>query len=178
MQVDDTDTKKDLHRQRTTSSSTELTVEQLQESVARILQVSFTKSTPTRVFLPQTAENLKETPHLTIRDLTSTAIMEVLSLVKKGLNPFKDITPVNQDMSDTFSLHSGSVSPVQSSPSTSDMQCPVPALVMKEKLENESPINLAMNFLMESYNRVAQEERNHPKRLVSVEGMGICLSVK
>ncbi|XP_066259795.1 ubiquitin conjugation factor E4 B [Euwallacea similis] len=165
MEVDDSDLqKKDIHRHRTTSSSTELSVEQLQESVARILQASFTKSSPSRVFLPQTAEYLKENPHITIRDLTSTAIMEMLSVIGKGDNPFRNITPPSQDITDTYSLHSGSVSPVQSSPSTSDMQCPVPVLVMKEKLDDECPINLATSFLMESYNRVAQEERNHPKR--------------
>lgn len=85
-------------------------------------------------------------------------------MIKKGNDPFANITPVNQDITDTYSVHSGSVSPVQSSPSSSEMQCPVPALIMREKIENETPIKLAINFLMDSYNRVAQEERNHPKR--------------
>lgn len=163
MEVDESDMhKKDLHRHRTTSS-TELTVEQLQESVARVLQCSFTKSTPSRLFLPQTAEYVKENPTLSIRDQTSSALMEILSLIGRGGDPFKNITPANQDISDTYSVHSGSVSPAQSSPSTSDMQCPVPALIMREGAV-ESPITIGINYLMESYNRVAQEERNHPKK--------------
>ncbi|XP_048520078.1 ubiquitin conjugation factor E4 B isoform X3 [Dendroctonus ponderosae] len=165
MEVDESDLlKKDVHRQRTSSSSTELNVEQLQETIARILLVSFTRTSTTRVFLPLSAELVKETPQLSIRDLTSTAIMEILSMIKKGNDPFASITPLNQDITDTYSLHSGSVSPVQSSPSSSEMQCPVPALIMREKIENETPIKLAIDFLMDSYNRVAQEERNHPKR--------------
>lgn len=101
---------------------------------------------------------------MSIRNLTSNCIMEILNLIKRGNNPFKDVTPQNQDVADMYSLHSGSVSPVQSSPTTSDMQCPVPALIMKEKVDDESPITLAINFLTESYTRVYQEERNHPKR--------------
>ncbi|KAF7278364.1 hypothetical protein GWI33_008496 [Rhynchophorus ferrugineus] len=163
MEVDESDLqKKDIHRNRSTSS-TELTVEQLQKTVARILQSSYTNSTPSQLFLPQTAEYLKDNPHLPIRDQTSSAIMEILNLIARGNNPFKNITPSHQDISDTYSVHSGSVSPIQSSPSTSDMQCPVPALIMREGAV-ESPITLAINFLMDSYNRVAQEERNHPKK--------------
>ncbi|XP_050295346.1 ubiquitin conjugation factor E4 B isoform X2 [Anthonomus grandis grandis] len=168
MEVDEVDEselqKKDVHRQRTTSSSTELSIEQLQQSVGRILQCSFTKTNTSKVFLPQTAEVVKENPNLTIKDLISTAILEVLRMIGRGSNPFKNLVPQNQDAADTFSLHSGSVSPVQSSPSTSDMQCPVPALIMKEKVEDATPVALAISFLTESYNRVAQEERNHPKR--------------
>lgn len=165
MEVDDSEMlKKDIHRQRTTSSSTELTVEQLQETLARILLSSFTKPSPSRLFLPQTAEHLKENPHLSIRDLTSCAVMEILDLIAKGGNPFKNIVVQNHDITDTYSLHSGSVSPAQSSPSTSDMQCPIPALIMKDTGSDETPITVAISFLMESYNRVAQEERNHPKR--------------
>ncbi|CAH1129076.1 unnamed protein product [Ceutorhynchus assimilis] len=165
MEVDESDLfKKDIHRQRTTSSSTELTVEQLQNTVARILQSSFTENSSSGVFLPQTAELIKETPHASIRDITSTAIMEILTIIQKDNNSFKNITSQNPDITDTYSLHSGSVSPIQSSPSTSDTQCPVPALIMKEKIDDRSPMTLAIKFLMESYNRVAQEERNFPKK--------------
>ncbi|KAL1494534.1 hypothetical protein ABEB36_010117 [Hypothenemus hampei] len=167
MEVDESDLQKrgEIHRQRTTSSSHEITLEQLQETVARIFLVSFTKPSQARVYLPQAAELLKEVPQTTIRDLTSTAIMEIFSLITQGNNPFKNITFPSQDIVDTYSVHSGSVSPVQSSPSTSEILCPVPSLIMnKDNNEDETPANWAVSFLMDSYNRVAQEERNHPKR--------------
>ncbi|KAJ8932414.1 hypothetical protein NQ314_014671 [Rhamnusium bicolor] len=167
IKVDETDIqKKDIQRQRTTSSSTELSEEQLQSSVARVLHSTFKQPSECRLYLTETAEQLKQN-HMSIRDLTSNAIMEVLSLIAKGNNPFKNLQQANTDMCDTASVGSFSTSPTQNfSPSPSPVgACPIPLLTMKNTEENnETPLTLAINFLMESYNRVSVEERNHPKK--------------
>ncbi|CAH0564355.1 unnamed protein product [Brassicogethes aeneus] len=163
MEVDESDTlKKDAQRQRTTSSSTEMTEEQLQAAVARILHSTFKDSASTsRLYLPETARSLRENPSITLKELTSTAIMEVLAQIALGGDPFKNLKPQDPEVSSSFSA-----SPTFNSPSPSPVgACPIPLLTMKpteSKLENSG--ELALNFLMDCYNRVSLEERNHPKR--------------
>lgn len=69
-------------------------------------------------------------------------------------------------MCDVSSLGSNSASPQNLSPSPSPVgTCPIPVLTMKNpELTTQQPLVLAINFLMDSYNRVGLEERNQPKR--------------
>lgn len=167
VKVDESDTqKKDVQRQRTSSSSTELTEEQLQSTVARVLHSTFKQPSERHLYLPETAEQLKLNPHMSIRDMTSNAIMEVLAQIANGADPFKNLNS-NMDTCETTSVGSFSASPTQNlSPSPSPVgSCPIPLLTMKvTKENNETPLTLALNFLMDSYNRVSVEERNHPKK--------------
>ncbi|KAJ8974715.1 hypothetical protein NQ317_000381 [Molorchus minor] len=112
MEVDEPDTqKKDIQRQRTTSSSTEMTEEQLQSAIARVLHSTFKQPSETRLFLPETTEQLKRDPNMTMRDLTSYAIMEILALIAKGNDPFKNLKQTNPDICDTASVGSFPVAP-------------------------------------------------------------------
>lgn len=70
----------------------------------------------------------------------------------------------NQEMNDTSSVSSFSVSPTNLSPSPSPVSsCPVPVLLTKYT-DGDTPQKLALNYLMDCYARVAAEERNHPKK--------------
>ncbi|KAG5868688.1 hypothetical protein JTB14_031634 [Gonioctena quinquepunctata] len=158
--------KKDLQRQRTTSCSKELTKEQLRSSVARVLHSTFKEPSETRLYLPETTAQLEENSDMSLRDVISSAIMEILSLIVNGGNPFKDLVQTSSDIYETASVGSFSASPQNISPSPSPAgSCPIPLLTMKTIEEtNQSPATIAMNFLMDTYNRVGVEERNHPKR--------------
>lgn len=83
-----------------------------------------------------------------------------------GGNPFKNLTNPNLDLCDVCSLGSNSASPQNLSPSPSPVgTCPIPLLTMKNpEITTQEPIVLAINFLMDSYNRVSVEERNQPKK--------------
>ncbi|KAJ8943288.1 hypothetical protein NQ318_017306 [Aromia moschata] len=168
MEVDEADVqKKDVQRQRTTSSSTEMTEEQLHATVARVLRSTFKQPADGRLYLPETAEQLRRDPHATARDVASSAIMEVLARIAGGGDPFKDLNQQPADACDTSSVGSFSASPTQTfSPSPSPVgACPIPLLTMRGAEDTkDTPLILAANFLMDSYNRVSVEERNHPKK--------------
>ncbi|CAG9813429.1 unnamed protein product [Phaedon cochleariae] len=164
MEVDESDVqKKDIQKQKAASPSAELSVERLQNTVARVLQCSFKEESETRLYLPEIAVHLKAHPQTSMRDLMSNAVMEILFVLVKGENPFKVLAHYNSEMCDTSSTGSFSASPQNLSPSPG--ACPIPLLTMKSTEDaNQSPMKLALNFLMDSYNRVSVEERNHPKR--------------
>lgn len=82
-----------------------------------------------------------------------------------GGNPFKNLTNSNLEIYDVGSLDSNSASPQNLSPSPSPVgTCPIPLLTMKNAETTQEPLVVAINFLMDSYNRVSIEERNEPKK--------------
>lgn len=166
LQVEESDNRKDTPRQRTLSSSTEVTEEQLHATVTRVLQCTF-KEPPSEKYLhlPQTAESFKRNPALSIPDLVSQSLIEVLFEISNGSNPFASLLQSTRDTCDASSPSSFSASPTQNlSPSPSPANpCPVPAPSSKF-VDGDSAQNLALNYLMDCYSRVSVEERNHPKR--------------
>ncbi|KAI4456816.1 ubiquitination factor e4 [Holotrichia oblita] len=165
MEVEEVEPRKEVTRHRTTSS-TEISEEQLHASISRVLLCSFNQHNENFVFLPQVADMLKNTGCST-SDVISQCLMEALFEVSTGSNPFKELTQ-NPEQTDNISLSSFSVSPTQNlSPSPSPIgSCPVPLLPMKTNEANLdfSPQIVAINYLMDCYSRVAVEERNHPKK--------------
>lgn len=163
MEVDEQEPhKKEMTRQRT-FSATEMSEEQLHASIFRVLLCTFKEPSDNFVHLPETAKSLKENPSLSTTDLISQSLMEVLCMISIGNNPFQHLSQSGDN--DNLSLNSFSISPTQNlSPSPSPvLSCPVPLLPFKS-VENDSNQLIAMNYLMDSYNRVSTEERNHPKR--------------
>lgn len=162
MEVDEQElTKKEMSRQRT-FSATEMSEEQLHASIFRVLMCNFKEPSENFVYLPETAKSFKENPFTSLTDLISQSLMEVLCMISIGNNPFQHLLPPEND---NHSLNSFSISPTQNlSPSPSPvLNCPVPLLPFKNA-ENDSNQIIAMNYLMESYNRVSSEERIHPKK--------------
>ncbi|KRT81780.1 hypothetical protein AMK59_5523 [Oryctes borbonicus] len=165
MEVEEVEPRREITRNRTTSS-TEISEEQLHASISRVLLCSFTQPNENFVFLAQVADGLKHTGS-SISDIISQCLMEALVQIATGRNPFKDLVQT-PEQTDNISLSSFSVSPTQNlSPSPSPIgSCPVPLLPMKISGTNNelSPQIIALNYLMDCYSRVAIEERNHPKK--------------
>ncbi|XP_018324068.1 ubiquitin conjugation factor E4 B isoform X2 [Agrilus planipennis] len=164
MEVEEGDVKREICRQRTTSSSVEMSEEQIHSTLSRLLSCTFKESSETFTHLPETADLFKEVPNISVTALTSNSIMEMLQQIASGVNPFK-----KTDLQDDSScLNSLSVSPTQNlSPASSPvLNCPIPFLSFKSnELNNEIPsLKLALHYLMISYAKVGVEERNNPKR--------------
>lgn len=151
-----------MTRQRT-FSSTEITEDQIHTSIFRVLLCNFKEQNDSQVFLPETAESFKQFPATSTTDLISQCLMEMIIMISNEPNPFKNL---NQNFDgDNLSMNSFSVSPTQNlSPSPSPVSgCPVPLLPFKSQ-QFDSPSVVAINYLLESYNRVSSEERVHPKK--------------
>lgn len=58
--------------------------EQLQSTVGRVLHSTIKEPSESRLYLRETSSHLRQHPHMSIKDLTSNAIMEVLVMIKKG----------------------------------------------------------------------------------------------
>lgn len=129
-------------------------------AIERVLCVNWKESADHSIYLPETAESLKETPTILPDDLVSQSIMEVLSQVASGKNPTKNLT---QDTGENNSLNS---SPTQNlSPVVSPVgNAPVSNTPATVTTTTQTPQNIALIYLTDSYSRVAVEERNHPKK--------------
>ncbi|GLV34489.1 Ubiquitination factor E4B [Carabus blaptoides fortunei] len=168
MEVEESEARRDVTRHRTSSSSTEITEEQVHSAICRVLCVSWKDQSEHYIDLPETAETLREIAVIPSEDLISQSIMEVLAQIAAGQNPLKNLTQTT-DPGDNTSLNSVSISPTQNlSPLISPVgSCPVPLLPMSTTPVDsnvQTPQILALIYLTDSYSRVAVEERNHPKK--------------
>lgn len=93
-----------------------------------------------------------------VTDIINQAIMEVLYMFSRGEDPLKEITSeISSDREDSpNSQASPLLSPVMTVPSYQLSTLPLPA--GSKSLQPKSLI-----YLLDSYSRVAIEERNHPK---------------
>lgn len=172
--MEESDPRKELARQRTSSSSTEITEEQLHTAIFRVLGASWKKESSHQetafIYLPETAENFLEQQQNTtstntscLQDLISQALMEILLQIANGLTPKRCIAAFEQ--SDNISL--SSTSPTQS-PLTSPIDlCPTPNFTPpnnNEQSQNQTTQAVAIYYLTDCYGRVSVEERNHPKK--------------
>ncbi|KAL5014805.1 hypothetical protein ScPMuIL_009075 [Solemya velum] len=160
MEVDDGEARQDSKRKRDVSIGSEASEDHLTTTLARIFQVSWKQSVPEVLYLPDLADALEEDP-LDYKDLTNQIVMEVImQIIDNSENPL-------------LSLHSCSASGVssmktmESSPrSVSPMGQPVlPKRVFSSRLKPENCKETSVvDFLLDSYERVALEERIAPKR--------------
>ncbi|OXU26331.1 hypothetical protein TSAR_003121 [Trichomalopsis sarcophagae] len=182
MEVEDSDRKDVTPRSRTTSSSTaDVTLEQVYAVISRVLQVSWRKSTEGTIYLPETAEIISTYNCLDLQDLSSQAIMEVLFKIANGEDPLKDIA-VDMSLecqdSPTSQACSPMLSPVQTNTptpiatattaatTTTTTSVPTnPSSSTSAPSPNESMTQCkSLIYLLDCYARIAIEERNHPKR--------------
>lgn len=137
-----------------------MTEEQIHGCVMRILLCSFKKPSENLIFLPTTADSWKQTINVDYADLINQCLMEILMEISSGSNPFQHLT-TNQN-NECDSLNNFSISPTHTlSPSPSPGGGPITLLFNSN---DTRPQHLALSYLMDSYSRVAIEERNHPKR--------------
>ncbi|XP_058788728.1 ubiquitin conjugation factor E4 B [Phymastichus coffea] len=177
MEVEDSDRKDVTPRSRRASSSTgEITLEQVHAAVSRILCVSWKETSEGTIYLPETAKHVasrcSEGEVVDTADLSSQAIMEVLCKFAQGEDPLKDIA-VDASLDCRDSPNSQSASPLQSpmmmtasssTPSTSHDRERTSEKQQQQQRNEDLPQSKNLLYLFDSYSRVGVEERNHPKR--------------
>ncbi|XP_043267135.1 ubiquitin conjugation factor E4 B [Venturia canescens] len=159
MEVEETDRKDPAPRSRTTSSSTEITVEQIHTVISRVLCVAWKEPNEGGIFLSQTSSTVEAHKIDDYMDIASQALMEVMYMFARGEDPMREIvvsTPSDREDSPN-SQASPLLSPVATLPSYPVSTLPLPS---GSKLSQPK----SFLYLLDCYTRVAVEERNHPKR--------------
>lgn len=120
--------------------------------------VSWKESLEGTILLPEMAAYALIHKLTDVTDIINQAIMEVLYMFSRGEDPLKEITSeMSSDREDSpNSQASPLLSPVMTVPSYQLSTLPLPA--GSKSLQPKSLI-----YLLDSYSRVAIEERNHPK---------------
>ena len=119
-----------------------------------MLCVSWKESTEGFIFLPETAKSVQAKKQIDASDIINEALVEVLYMFSRGEDPLKEITmDVSLDLEESPNSQTSPLSPIMTLPT-----CPLP-LITSDKSQPKS-----LTYLMDSYTRIAIEERNHPKR--------------
>ncbi|CAB3230739.1 unnamed protein product [Arctia plantaginis] len=167
MEVDDSDTQaspaRKIHRSRTVSC-TELTEEQLRSIVAKILQVSWSEDSAGGIFVPSVAASLLDNPKLSLDDLASQALMDVITQIAEGSDPLNQkliaITETTKRLTEDVDemLTSGQVAP-EADADKSD--CPTPSLPLPKTIPTQG---LAVSYIVRFYTNINTYERDHSKK--------------
>ncbi|KZC14831.1 Ubiquitin conjugation factor E4 B [Dufourea novaeangliae] len=152
MEVEESDRKDTKSRSRTTSSSTEGTIEQIHSVVSRVLCISWKEPAEGTIFLPQTAAQASMQKLVDAAEIINQALMEVLCMFTRGEDPLKEIT--TETSSDKEDSPNSQTSPLLS-PVATLCRCDI-------CYKSSQPKSLI--YLLDCYSRVAVEERNHPKK--------------
>ncbi|XP_076290726.1 ubiquitination factor E4B isoform X1 [Lasioglossum baleicum] len=152
MEVDESDRRDTNSRSRTTSSSTEVTTEQIHSVISRVLCISWKEPTEGTIFLPQTASQVSKEKIVDPTEIINQALMEVLCMFTRGEDPLKEITV--ETSSDREDSPNSQTSPLLS-PVAILCRCDICCKLSEPK---------SFPYLLDCYSRVAVEERNHPKK--------------
>lgn len=171
MEVDELETRQDAKRRRDASIGSEATDEQMINSICRIFQVSYREKTTATIHLPEILEAV-EKEEVDMKDVINQTTMDVLFKIKKSdTNPVLNLKPVTPDVSPL--KHYGS-SPMGASPMMMTPEQPRREFTCKLQPVKCKEMDM-INYLVDSYERVAGEERMAPKR-ASVPPMSDMLS--
>ncbi|XP_034945689.1 ubiquitin conjugation factor E4 B [Chelonus insularis] len=159
MEVEESDRKDMPPRSRTTSSSIDVTIEQIHSVISRVLCITWKKSSDKLIFLSDMASNESQNRVMNYTDIVNEGLMEVLQMFTRGEDPLKEI---NMDMlSDGEDSPNSQTSPLVS-PAVALSSCPLPTLPLLSNEQKTQPKSLF--YLLDCYTRVSIEERNNPKR--------------
>ncbi|KAJ0174521.1 hypothetical protein K1T71_009629 [Dendrolimus kikuchii] len=152
-----------IYRSRTISC-TEFSEDQLRHIVAKILQVSWSEDSAGGIFVPSVAAALLDNPKLTLQELTSEALMDVITQIADGADPLNQkliaISETSKRLSEDSSddLTSGPLGS-ESDPDKSD--CPTPSLPIPKTIPTQG---LAVSYILRFYNNINLYEREHTKK--------------
>ncbi|XP_017878482.1 ubiquitin conjugation factor E4 B [Ceratina calcarata] len=152
MEVEDNDRKDLKPRSRTTSSSTEVTTEQIHAVITRVLRISWKEPMEGCIFLPQTSAYASSTKLVDYTEIINQGLMEVLCMFIRDEDPLKDI--VMETSSDREDSPNSQTSSLQS-PFTTFCRCDMCCKSSQPK---------SLTYLLDCYSKIATEERNHPKK--------------
>ncbi|KAJ8712456.1 hypothetical protein PYW07_005298 [Mythimna separata] len=169
MEVDDNDNPtaspaRKIHRSRTVSC-TELTEEQLRGIVAKILQVSWSEDSAGGIFVPSVAASLLDNPKLSLDELASEALIDVITQIADGSDPLNQkliaITETtkrpSEDCGDDV-LTSGQTS---SETEAEKPDCPAPSLPLPKTIPTQG---LAVSYIVRFYTNINSYEREYSKK--------------
>ncbi|XP_034834526.1 ubiquitin conjugation factor E4 B [Maniola hyperantus] len=168
MEVEDNDSTQSparkIQRSRTVSG-TELTEEQLRNIVGKILQVSWSEDSAGGMFVPSVAASLLDNPKLSLEELASEAVMDVITQIVDGSDPLNQkliavsetTKRLSEDCGDDILTtgHLGS----ESDPDKAD--CPTPSLPIPKTIPSQG---LAVSYILKFYNNINLYEREHSKK--------------
>ncbi|XP_039756044.1 ubiquitin conjugation factor E4 B [Pararge aegeria] len=167
MEVEDSDPTQSparkIQRSRTVSC-TELTEEQLRNIVAKILQVSWSDESAGGIFVPSIAISLLDNPKLSLEELASEALMDVLTQLLDKSDPLNQkliaVTEITKRLSEDCGddLTTGHLLS-ETDPDKAD--CPTPSLPIPKTIPAQG---LAVSYILKFYNNINIYEREHSKK--------------
>ncbi|CAH0755919.1 unnamed protein product [Diatraea saccharalis] len=153
-----------IYRSRTVSC-TELTEEQLRHIVAKILQVSWSEDIPGGIFVPSVAAALLDNPKLSLDELASEAIMDVIMQLADGADPLNQkllaVSETSKRLSEDCGDDSLTSGPLGSDTDADRSDCPAPSLPLPKTIPTQG---LVVSYLLRFYNNINLYEREHPKK--------------
>lgn len=169
MEVDDNDNTtaspaRKIHRSRTVSC-TELTEEQLRNIVAKILQVSWSEDSAGGIFVPSVAASLLDNPKLSLDELASEALMDVITQIADGSDPLNQkliaITETTKRPSEDCGDDMLTSGPLGSETEVDKSDCPAPSLPLPKTIPTQG---LAVSYIVRFYTNINSYEREHSKK--------------
>ncbi|VVC87251.1 unnamed protein product [Leptidea sinapis] len=171
MEVEDGDSlqspARKIQRSRTISS-TEMTEEQLRSIIANILQTSWSEECTGGTFAPSVAASLLDNPNISLEELASQAIMDVIGQISDGSDPlnYKPLVAVLTRDSMKELSEENDDDPLAKDPSTikpevEEGECPKPSLPLPKDIPSQS---LAVSYLAKFYYNINIYERDYPKK--------------
>ncbi|XP_050347878.1 ubiquitin conjugation factor E4 B [Nymphalis io] len=167
MEVEDDSTQSPTHKiQRSrTVSCTELTEEQLRNIVAKILQVSWSDDSAGGTFVPTVAASLLDNPKLSLEELASEALMDVISQIIDGSDPLNQkliaVTETTKRLSEDCGDDILTTGHLGSENDSEKTDCPTPSLPIPKTIPQQS---LAVSYILKFYSNINLYEREHPKK--------------
>ncbi|XP_047992257.1 ubiquitin conjugation factor E4 B [Leguminivora glycinivorella] len=169
MEVEDNDSTaspaRKISRSRTVSC-TELTEEQLRTIVGKILQVSWSEDSAGGIYVPSVAASLLDNPKLSLEEMASEALMDVILQISSGADPLNQkliavsetTKRLNEDCGDDTLTGGG---PLSSDNDPDKSGCPAPSLPIPKTIPTQG---LAVSYILRFYNNINIYEREHPKK--------------
>ncbi|XP_013180036.1 PREDICTED: ubiquitin conjugation factor E4 B-like [Papilio xuthus] len=152
-----------IHRTRTVSC-TELSEEQLRVIVSKILQISWSEEIVGGIFVPNVAAMLLDNPKLSLEELASEALIDIITQLEDGADPLNQkliaiaetTKRLMEDCGDDTLTSGplGSETDNQKSGNTVN-------LVLPKTIPTQG---LAVSYLLRFYNNINLYEREHPKK--------------
>ncbi|XP_053378562.1 ubiquitin conjugation factor E4 B-like [Mercenaria mercenaria] len=171
MEVDELESRQEAKRRRDASIGSEATDEQMINSICRVFQVSYKDKTPSAIHLPEVTETVQQEA-VDTKEVINQTVMDVLFKIKESdTNPVLSLKPATPDVSP---MKNYGTSPVGASPMLMTPEQPRREFTCKLRPVKCKEVEM-INYLVDSYERVAVEERMAPKR-ASVPPMSDMLS--
>ncbi|XP_013189740.2 ubiquitin conjugation factor E4 B isoform X1 [Amyelois transitella] len=152
-----------IYRSRTVSC-TEMTEEQLRHIVAKILQVSWSDEM-SGMFVPSVAAALLDNPNLSLQEISSQAIMDILSQIADESDPLNQkliaVSETSKRLSEDCGDDTLTSGPLGSENDAEKGECPTPSLPLPKTIPTQG---LAVSYLLRFYNNINLYEREHPKK--------------